>query len=256
MKKLTIILSIILLIIILVVLFYNRKKDIKIGFSASLTGIHSSLGLGVRDGINLALEQINSSGGINGRKIKLIVKDDKNNTDIAIKNSLELIEKGVKVIIGNVTSGMTEPVIPIINENNMLLISPTVSSNNLIGKDDNFISVHPPNKQEQASLVNYVINETNIRKIAILYDLSNEGFTIDWKNYFKNRFTENGGIITKEISYNSNDDNFNYIEHTEKVLDSNSEGILLITNDIDAAIFCQQIRKVDKNVQFFLQDGH
>ena len=59
----------------------RSKEPVIIGYSANLTGRQSELGVTGRNGIEMAVDEINSQGGINGRLIKLIVKDDKNKTD-------------------------------------------------------------------------------------------------------------------------------------------------------------------------------
>ncbi len=250
MKKF-LIFFVLIIILLGMLLSCNQKKEIKLGFSSSLTGIHSSLGISVRDGVQLALEEINGSGGINGRNIRLIIKDDKNDPEAAIKNDKELIEKGVVAIIGHVTSGITSNVIYLLDENDMFMISPTVSSSLLIGESKNFISVHPPSKFEQENIVNKIINNTNIRKVSVLYDLSNKAFSVDWKDFFKHYFTKEGGSVISEIAFNSNDKEFDYLKETQLLLENNPEGILIIASDIDTANFCQQIRKYNKEIAIF-----
>jgi branched-chain amino acid transport system substrate-binding protein len=72
-----------------------KKEPIKVGYVAGLTGTHSALGISGRNGVEFAVEEINRSGGLNGRKVKLITKDDKQDPDVAITVDKELIKEGV-----------------------------------------------------------------------------------------------------------------------------------------------------------------
>ncbi len=86
---------------------YNRNNTIKIGFSGCLTGHLSDLGIGGRDAVILAVKEINAKGGVNGKKIKLIIKDDKNDPAAAVKADKELVSSGCIAIIGHMTSSIS-----------------------------------------------------------------------------------------------------------------------------------------------------
>lgn len=85
---------------ILVMSCSKKENMIKIGFINSLTGQYAPYGKNNWNGVNLAVEEINTTGGINGKKIKMIVEDDKSTKDGALSavNKLILINK-VPVII-------------------------------------------------------------------------------------------------------------------------------------------------------------
>lgn len=78
-KNLGIYFSIALLIIVIICILFTvikNREDIIIGFSAQLTGSQAELGVQQRNGAQLAVERINESGGIGGRKISLMIEDD------------------------------------------------------------------------------------------------------------------------------------------------------------------------------------
>ena len=126
MKKIAFLIIIIILALVLFITF--QRKPIKIGFSGSLSGLNSPMGIAVKDGVVLALEKMNEQGGIKGRKLELLIKDDKNDPETVLKVDTELINEGVCAIIGHITSAMTQAAIPLINNKQMLLLSPTASS--------------------------------------------------------------------------------------------------------------------------------
>ena len=78
------------------------KPPVKLGFVGGLTGKLSDMGTAVRNGVILAVEEANKEGGINGRQIVLITRDDKNDPEIALAVDRELINEGVVAIIGHI----------------------------------------------------------------------------------------------------------------------------------------------------------
>lgn len=94
----------------------DRNEPIKLGFVGGLTGRNSNLGVAGREGALLAVEQANEKGGIKGRQIRLIVKNDEQNSDVALKVDKELIEEGAVAIVGHMTSSMSLAAVPLMND--------------------------------------------------------------------------------------------------------------------------------------------
>lgn len=106
----------------------SDSSPILIGFSGQLTGKIADIGVPARNGVQLAVETINAAGGINGRKLKLIIKDDGNTPEQAIRVDQELINAGVIAVIGHFTSTQTMAALPLFNKNKVVLLSPTTST--------------------------------------------------------------------------------------------------------------------------------
>ena len=175
-------------------------KTIKIGFVGSLTGRVSDLGIAGRNGVMLAVNEANKKGGINGKKIILIIKDDKNDEETALRVDQELISEKVVAIIGHMTSSMAIKTVPLMNEKKMLMISPTVSTNELTGIDDYFIrGLETSIRADAEKHAEYIINNTDLRKIACIYDESNKAYSKGLYNSFRSKFTEKVLIIESEI---------------------------------------------------------
>lgn len=222
----------------------TEKETIKIGFSATLTG--TDFGARCRNGVELAIDEINNSGGINGRKIKLITKDDENKPEIAIKVDKELINEGVVAIIGHPTSTMTLASLSLINENKMLMISPTVSTNELTGLDDYFFRVGPASKVETYKHAIYMANTLNIKKVSVIYDLSNSKYTEDWYKNFKEKYESlDGKIIASEKFTSGKNPDFEML--IKNLLSSEPEGMVIIANALDTARICQLLYKMNFN---------
>lgn len=148
-----------------------KARTDKIGFSGTLTGRGTEFGTRDRNAAQLAVYEINKNGGIKGRPLVLITKDDKNDPDTARKVDQELIDAGVVAIIGHPTSHMTLASVALMNTIKMLMISPTTSTTNLTGIDDYFIRVTPDNRaiaHEHADYTYHALKSKN----AVLRDRS------------------------------------------------------------------------------------
>jgi branched-chain amino acid transport system substrate-binding protein len=82
-------------------------QTIRIGFHAPLTGFAASDGKSALNGAELAVEQINAAGGVNGRKIELVVQDDQAKADQAVPLANKYIGEGLKIVVSGSYSGPT-----------------------------------------------------------------------------------------------------------------------------------------------------
>ncbi|NPE22181.1 MULTISPECIES: ABC transporter substrate-binding protein [unclassified Fusibacter] len=106
-----------ILCIALILIGCFPSRNIKIGFAGSLTGKSYELGIPAKNGFILAVEHINTQGGINGAKLIPVIKDDESTVETAYVVAQEFIEEDVTFVIGFLTSNMA-PVIqePLSNE--------------------------------------------------------------------------------------------------------------------------------------------
>jgi len=220
----------------------ERDRTIKIGFIGSLTGKNSDLGVAGRDAVQLAVEQVNSSGGINGRKLALSVQDDAFNPETAARCVETLATEKVSAIIGPMGSSMAKAALPAATRSRIVLVSPTSSTNELSGKDDYFFRVMEPNlrfarRQATTSM------KMNIRRVAAIYDLQNQTYTVEMFREFKDEFTRLGGVITAELSYDSATSPA-FMPLVSRLGLERAEGVMILANSVDSINITQQIRKL------------
>ena len=101
---------------------------IKIGFLASLTGEGSTFGLEQVRGAEVAIDEINAAGGVNGKQLELIVYDDRGRQEDVIVSARRLIDEGIQVIGGANSSGMVMALAPILEKARVPLVSPFASN--------------------------------------------------------------------------------------------------------------------------------
>ena len=227
-----------------------EKPPIRIGFAGGLTGRYSDIGVGGRNGVQLAVEEINGSGGIHGRRVELIVKDDRNDPDTAVQVDRELIREDVAAIIGHMTSAVTMAAIPLMNSERMLLISPTTSTSALTGIDDFFFRTAGTNDILAVALADYLMERTAVRRMNVIFDSSNRAYTETFIKAFRSRYEELGGRLTLVASFSGGNDPLRDVISQTLLLPS-CDGVLILACGLDAAWICQQIRKQDPDIPLF-----
>ena len=110
----------------------NATGEILIGATGPLTGDASSYGISVKNGAEIAIEEINAAGGLNGITFKFEMKDDKATAADAATAYDALMDAGMQVSLGSVTSGSCEAFAGAAEEDNLFFITPSASAANVI----------------------------------------------------------------------------------------------------------------------------
>ena len=250
-KKTLILLAVLAAVFIIGIAFYlqnQHQSTIKIGFAAGLTGLKSELGVSGRNGARMAVDRINLQGGINGRKVELVVVDDRNDPQVAKDVDQHLANMDVRVIVGHMVSGVAEATISQAKENKILLISPTIATEELTGVDDYFLRVIASNKVQGRSLALAALQETTVRKVGIVYDKKNESFAKPIIKAFKEAIEPTDLRLLNPQPFDGQGDFGSIIELLKR---NGADGVLLIASALDAGMFCQQCRKHGFKVQAF-----
>ncbi len=150
---------------------------IVLGQSAALSGSSANLGLAMRNGLLAALGEINSKGGIKGHDLVLASKDDGYEPYRTIRNVNELIEvDDVFMLIGNVGTPTTEAILPVLKAKSMFLFSPYTGASSLRTVDNtSLIHTRASYAAELEKIVDYLVDEKNIRRIACFYQNDSYG---------------------------------------------------------------------------------
>ena len=108
----------------------------EIGIIAPLTGSTSVYGIAVKNAAELAKEEINSAGGINGKQVKFVIMDDKGDSTEGVSAFNKLVSDGITVILGPVTSGVTSAVTGIANSEGIIMLTPTSTADTITTESD------------------------------------------------------------------------------------------------------------------------
>jgi branched-chain amino acid transport system substrate-binding protein len=244
-----------LFLFLLIFIFTGCESNtpINIGFVAGISGKFADLGISGMDAVQLLVDEVNAKGGINGRRLNLIIKDDRQDPETARQAVQQLLDNNVEAIIGPMTSDMSMAVVPLLDKAQIVTVSPTSTTQLLSGLDDYFFRVSSTTKDYAGKSARYHGKKTKIKRMVATYDLSNRSFTENWLENFTEEYTRNGGELIDAIGFDTKTD-MNLLHLAEKLLSKNSDGILIIANSMDAAIICQQLRKLNKDIYITLAD--
>jgi branched-chain amino acid transport system substrate-binding protein len=232
-----------------VTLFLNgcEREPVRIGFVGGMSGRVADLGVGGRNGALLAVEERNAQGGINGRPVELIIRDDEQNAETARKLTRDLVERNVEAIIGPMTSSMALAIVPIVNSARMVAVSPTVTTTELSGLDDYFLRVLPDTSTYAPKSARFHFEKSGLRRASLIYETGNRSYTLSWLTGFRNAFEGLGGSIVAVSSFKSGE-NVAFSPIVRDLLRHKPDLVVLVCSAVDAALLCQQIRKLDPRV--------
>jgi branched-chain amino acid transport system substrate-binding protein len=147
-----------------------------VGQSCALSGPAQDLGTNLRAGIEAYFAQINETGGVHGRKIVLISRDDGYEPGEAIKNTRDLIEKDkVFLLIGGVGTPTAQAVVPIAEKSQIPFVGPFTGAEFLRNPFKKYvINVRGSYYQETERLARYLVDQQGLKKIACFYQ--NDGY--------------------------------------------------------------------------------
>lgn len=171
-KRIGIVIAVITVIIIaLFRVFYltsKTHKPIKIGAIFMLSGTGSNWGLNSQRGVDLAIEQINSEGGINNRKLEIVYEDNQgDDARVAVSAFFRLFKNNIKIILGPNWSPSGLALAPLACDKQVLMISPTLGMAGFNEECDYLFNVWPHDSLLSEELAKLVYHE-GYRKIAIL----------------------------------------------------------------------------------------
>jgi branched-chain amino acid transport system substrate-binding protein len=226
----------------------RQAEPIRLGLVAGLTGRHYGLGVSCRSGAELAVHEINAAGGIRGRRVELLVRDDAQDPDVARRAVRELIGDGVVAIVGHATSAMAEATLPIADEEHVLMVSPTVSSPMFSGRDDWLVMLDAAAATAAEAMAVHVLKGRPGLRVSIVYDLSNRAYSEPWRENFGRSLRQKGGHVAREVSFVSGKV-VSFGALVEDALLSDPDAVLLVANALDTAMLAQHLHRRSPRVQ-------
>jgi branched-chain amino acid transport system substrate-binding protein len=229
------------------------KPPIKIGIALPLTGVTAYRGVAARNAIELQAEAINASGGIRGRKLELIIRDDADQRDKTMTADRELMDLGVAAIVGNMSSDAAFPALALASEHRVPIVSPSISAQSFSGKDDYFFRTCGLAAPTGAVLGEWAAGQ-GLKKVAVALDVSNESYSRPLLEAFKSVFEGEGRMIETIVPFLKapSGDNTALVDALGS---SNPDGVFCITSEVQCAAICQALAKRGKKPQIIAPMG-
>ena len=231
----------------------KKATTIKIGGVAPLSGGVAVYGVECKNGIDLAIAEINAAGGINGQQVEFICEDDEGDPAKSVSAYKKLITKDkTRLIIGSLTSGCTLAITSQAQANKVLQIAPAATAP-AITDAGNFIfrtCFIDPFQGRVGGKFSY--ENLGAKKAAILYDIGND-YSVGLMENFESEFTKQGGTIVAKESYGTGEKDFNAI--ITKVKAANPDVVYLPDYYATVALIAKQLRAQGVNTPLVGADG-
>ncbi|CAG9609019.1 ABC transporter substrate-binding protein [Pseudoneobacillus rhizosphaerae] len=236
----------------------GASDKIKIGVNLELSGNVASYGESLEKGIDLATDEINANGGIDGKEIKLIKVDNKSDSAEAANAAIKLTSKDqVTAIIGAATSGNTVAQAQIADNTKTVVLTPSGTSPSVtVGKDgkvNEFVfrtSYIDPFQGTVAA--NFAANDLKVKNAAIYAD-SGSDYSKGLAASFKETFEAAGGSVVSEEAYVGKDTDFRAT--LTRIKSKNPEFVFIPGYYEEVGLIIKQARELGLNVPFMGADG-
>ena len=228
----------------------SKKETIKIGFIGPLTGDAAGIGQNSRTAVELAVEEVNAAGGINGKNLEIIYEDGQCTPKTAnnAANKLVNLDK-VPAIIGGECSSETLSAAPVA-EGKTVMVSPCSSAPGVTQAGDYIFRAYPSDTFQGKESAEVVYNKLKASKAAILYCLSD--YCVGIKDVFKKRFAELGGkIVADEGNEQTSRD---LKSQLTKIKEANPDVIYLVEYTEAEIIALKQIKELGIKAQIIGTD--
>lgn len=237
-----------LAIVLIVTQTKKEVEEIKIGAIAPLTGPAAPYGENVRDGILLAVEEINKAEGINKHKITLIFEDEGGGPRVAVDAVRKLIASdNVSVIIGPSTSNGIMASAPIAEEKHVVLFSPGAASDNVRDAGDYIFRNRASAYQEAVALAKYALIDKNLTRFTILR--SDADYAVSFASAFRRTVEDNNGNVLIEEAFQEGSTDLR--TQLSKIIGSKPEAIFIIGVPIEIGNILKQVREMDIRLPLF-----
>lgn len=193
----------------LVFLSCAKKEDvILLGEFGSLTGTTATFGKSTQKGIEMALDEINKAGGLEGRKVGIAVEDDQSKPEEAATVVKKLINQDrVLLVLGEVASSRSLAGAPICQQAGVPMITPSSTNPKVTQVGDFIFRVCFIDPFQGEVMAKFARNTLKASKAAILKDIKND-YSVGLAQFFTETFKNLGGTIIAEESYSEGDIEF------------------------------------------------
>jgi len=228
-------------------------KKLVIGGIGPLTGGAAVYGNAVKNGAQLAVNEINKAGGVNGITLELNFQDDQHDAEIAVNAYNKLKDAGMKALVGTVTSAPCIAVSAEAAKDNMFLITPSGSAINCITAGDNCFRVCFTDPGQGKIAADYIADNKLGTKIGVIYD-SSDVYSTGILEGFTNEAKEKNLTITATEAFTA-DAKTDFSVQIQKVMDSGADLLFLPIYYQEAALILQQAKTLGMNMPVLGGDG-
>lgn len=234
--------------------FWQKQNSIDqyvIGCSTPLTGEGANYGKSTKEGVDLAIEEINNEKFLD-KPLKVIFEDDKINATDGVNaiNKLVSADK-VPLIIGPFGSSVTLAVAPIVNKNKVVMIGASATADGIADAGDYVFRITPPNSKQGSDVATFCHDKLLSKKAAVIFQNNDYGTTL--KTAFESKYKELGGTIT--ISEGVDIGIKDLKTQIVKIKATNPDVVFFPLHVAESGLLLKQAKELGLNAKFISCDG-
>jgi len=230
-----------------------QNEELVIGHVGAFTGSEASFGQSIRNGIQMAVAMVNKRGGVKGKTLRLISKDDHGDPKQSEKTTENLIkEDKVIAILGAAASSRSIAMAKVAQKHGIPMITPSSTNPKVTEVGDFVFRVCFIDPFQGPVMARYVFEVMKAKKVAIIRDIKSE-YSVGLAQFFKQKFVEMGGEVVQDQSYSALDVDFK--SQLSAIKAAKPELIYVPGYYSDVANIIVQARKMGIKVPFAGGDG-
>ena len=231
----------------------KTSDTIKIGGIFPLSGSVAVYGTECRNGVEMAINEINAAGGVNGKMLELIAEDDEGSPEKSVNAYKKLVTKdNCSIIIGSLTSGCTAAISSLAQAQKVLLIAPAATQTDITEAGDYVFRACFIDPFQGTVGGKFALEDLGAKNAAVLYDVQND-YSIGLYENFKIAFEQGGGKVVAAESYSTGDKDFN--AQLTKIKTTNPDVVYLPDYYGTVALIAKQLRAQGINAPIVGADG-
>ena len=230
----------------------SSDKVFKIGGIGPVTGAAAVYGLAVKNGAQIAVDEINADGGINGYQIEFNFQDDEHDAEKSVNAYNTLKDWGMQVLMGTVTSAPCVAVADKTNADNMFQITPSGSSVEC-AQNPNVFRVCFSDPDQGAASATYIAENKLAEKIAVIYDSSDVYSSGIYEKFAAEAANQGLEIVDAEAF--TADSNKDFSTQLQKAKDAGADLVFLPIYYTEASLILKQADTKGYAPKFFGCDG-
>ena len=230
----------------------SSSDTFKIGGIGPTTGDAAIYGTAVQNGIQLAVDEINEAGGINGKQIEYKFEDDQSDSEKSLNAYNNLKDWGMQMLVGTVTSTPCTAVVEETQADNMFQLTPSATAENSIQYENAFRMCFSDPNQGTAS-ADYIADNGIATKIAVIYNSSDTYSTGIYQKFAEE--AKNKGLDVVAAEAFTADQNKDFSVQIQKAKDAGAELVFLPIYYQEASLILAQANKAGFTPKYFGCDG-
>lgn len=229
-------------------------ETIKLGVVGPLTGGYANYGLSVQHGAQLAVDEINAAGGVNGKQLELSAQDSQGDPESAVAAYGKLMDWGMNVFLGGVLSGETASVVAAAKADDMFIMETTGSADKCIDGNDKAFRICFYDSYQGTAAADYLKDNALADEVGVVYQSDN-----DYSAGLYNAFVaecEKTGVTIKETQTFTTATNTDFSTQVNALVNSGVKVVFIPIYAEEASTFLTQAKgKFAEDVYFFGADG-